>query len=464
MPRSPRRLGRLGPLALLLGAYACGGSSADPVATVVTSPAASTGGGDWPMYGFDARHWSYAADERKLALQSVPTLAPAWQSEIGIGTSSSFSAPSVAGGRVFVGSSVAAGDNFFGFDAATGAKLWSVDLGRRIGPCGLEGNVGIPSTAAISGSTLVVGGGDGAYFALDTASGRVLWHFDLSFAGESAFAWTSPLIRGDRAYVGISSECDNPSVRGELLSLDLASGAPLATQFFAPNNAIGAGIWNSPGLSEDGNVLYVTSGEDMGDNGPLEQAVVALDPTSLAVLEAKRLGPDNQDLDFASSPIAFHDAQGRKLVGAAHKDGCFYAFEAASFASGPRWSRCVGSIVGVLPGFDPKSGGGTLFIVGTGGASYDGSNATIFALDPASGADRHAPTRVGALGGGFALANGLILANAGAGGLLILDAQTGQALRAILPEGAGATLTGPTVAHGFVYWASGSKLNAWKVP
>ena len=52
--------------------------------------------------------------------------------------------------------------------------------------------------------------------------------------------------------------------------------------------------------------------------------MVSLDPLSLTIHEAHQQGQTNQDLDFGTTPIIFHDSQGRTLVGANHKDGTFY--------------------------------------------------------------------------------------------------------------------------------------------
>ena len=84
--------------------------------------------------------------------------------------------PAWPNGRVYVGSSAASpANNFFAFDAVTGAPAWAVTVGYR-SSCF---NVGIGSTAAISGTTLVVGAAapaNPAYYGLDDQRlGRPLW-------------------------------------------------------------------------------------------------------------------------------------------------------------------------------------------------------------------------------------------------------------------------------------------------
>ena len=69
----------------------------------------------------------------------------------------------------------------------------------------------------------MAGGGDSAYYGLDAATGAQVWRSPLA-AGFNGFPWASPLIAGSRVYLGVSSRCDNPSVRGAVRAVDLATG------------------------------------------------------------------------------------------------------------------------------------------------------------------------------------------------------------------------------------------------
>ena len=66
-----------------------------------------------------------------------------------------------------------------------------------------------------------VGGGGPDFYALDASTGAVLWQVytgDNSQAG-AHYNWSSPLIVGNYAYIGIASNCDNPLVQGQLLQV-----------------------------------------------------------------------------------------------------------------------------------------------------------------------------------------------------------------------------------------------------
>jgi outer membrane protein assembly factor BamB len=412
----------------------------------------AVGGSDWPMYGRDPTRSGYNPEEARIDSAAVDRLAPRFRATVGMGDLPSSSGPVVAGGRLYVGSSLPTGDNYFCFDAATGGRVWSADVGHSPP---FPGNVGIGSTAVVFEGTVVVGGGDAAYYALDAATGRRLWRHDTQVDPE-AFAWSSPLVANGLAYVGVSSRYG--AVRGELRALDLQDGGLRARQFFVPPGETGADIWNSPTLTRDGRMLLVATGNDAGGyGGPYTRAMVALDPLTLAILDARQEGVIGQDLDFGTTPVVFGDASGRTLVGANQKNGVFHAYDVRGIGAGAVWHRETGLNVGAMPAYDPKAGaGGTLFIMG--------DNGLLFGVDPATGADRWPPVAVGFAQGNLALANGLLFLGAGDGEVAVLEAATGTVLRVLIPEERGPTFSGVVVAGGTLYWTSGPYLNAWAAP
>ncbi|HMA36041.1 MAG TPA: PQQ-binding-like beta-propeller repeat protein [Chloroflexia bacterium] len=418
-------------------------------------PGAPTAAGDWPMYGHDPQHTSYNAVETTISAANLAQLISRWQFNVGSNGTPPSGAPSVANGRVYVGSSTGTGPNFFAFDAITGAQVFTTSVGY-VSSCF---NVGIGSTSAISGSVVTVGGGDAAYYGLDANSGAQLWR-QLMNVGPSGFAWESPVVGNGRSYIGMASRCDNPSVRGEIRALDLTTGTQLANQYFVPSGQAGAGIWQSPALSPDNSTILIDTGEDYnGYNGPYTRAMVSLDALSLTILQSNQQGPTASDSDFGTSPVVFHDSTNRLLVGANHKDGTFYTYLVSNINGGPLWSLPTGTSVGMMAAYDPSFGsGGTLFIYG--GSSH------LYAVDPATGANRWTtnPITVGAAHGNMAIANGLIFLNAGNGGLQIRSEADGSLLRTLAPANAGAANSGLAVANGFIYWLSGSYMNAWSLP
>jgi len=416
------------------------------------SPAVLSDPADWPMYGHDPQRTNYNPAESTISPSNVNSLVQRWAFNLGSSSPTS-GAPSVTNGRVYAGSSITTGNNYFALDAVTGAGIWSTSVGHG-NNCF---NVGIGSSAAVSGTVLSVGGGDQAFYGLDTDTGGQLWREPMN-VGSSGFPWASPLLAYGRSYLGMASCADNPSVRGELRAIDMTTGSNLGSQYFVPAGYRGAGIWNSPALSPDGSALVVATGEDYaGYNGPYNRAIVSLDPLTLAIMQSNQQGGTGGDLDYATTPLFFSDSMGRTLVGALHKNGTFYAYELNTINNGPIWSRSMGGYsAGMMPAYDPTFGaGGTLFVA---------TASRLYAMDPQTGQDRWAYISVSGLRGNMAIANGLIFLNV-AGSLQIRsETNNGTLLRTITPPVSGSTYTGPIVSHGFVYWLSGAWLNAWSLP
>jgi outer membrane protein assembly factor BamB len=442
-------------------ASGCGSSPASATApTANPFSAAIAGTGDWPMLGHDPARSNCNLSETSITAANASHLAPAWQFNVGWNGNPTASAPVVSNGQVFVGSSVNSGDNYFALSTSTGSLLWSANLGH-LGPLSATpcGGIGIGSTAAVAEGTLVVGGGDASYYALNPATGALLWNHPLN-VGPDGFAWESPLIASGLVYVGVASACFDNVVKGELRSLDITTGALLQDHVFVPPGHVGAGIWNSPSLSPDGSTLFITTGEDHGTNDPESQAVLSMNPQTLATLQVDREGPINEDKDFVTPPIVFSDEAGRLLVAAPSKVGIFYAYLANSIGTGPIWNRGEGTIIGLSSAYDPNAGtGGTLFFGGTNPAGNQ-----IHAVDPATGADRYPPLSVGKVHGNIAIANGLLFVNQGPQGVAIFNDATGEAVTVLVPAQAGTAYSGVTVSQGTVYWLSGPFLNAWRLP
>ncbi len=436
-------------LAALL--YFLAGNTAQQLAAAPASGSALYAPGDWPMYGRDPQRTGYNPDETAISASTVGQLRRAWQVRIGLGPTgvSAFNAPSVVGDTVYVASATSEGDNFFAFDRTTGALRWSAFIGYNPDECF---GVGIGSTAAISGSVITIGGGDGAYYGLSTVDGSQLWRDPLG-VGPSGFAWTSPLVANGRAYVGVASDCDSPSVRGELRSLNLFNGGHLGSAYIVPEGEAGGGIWNSPALSLDGSKVVVATGEDYeGFNGPLNRAMVVLDANTLDVLASNQQGSLGVDQDWAATPVIFRDSTGRVLVGANHKNATFYAYDLNDVSAGPVWSWESGLMIGTPPAYDPTFGNGGSLIFALRGRLYF--------LDPANGAIRQISDYFGPTAHGIAVANGLAYVNSD-GTLFILEEASGHILRTIAPPLHGTSLGGPVVSNGMVFWTSGEYLNAW---
>jgi hypothetical protein len=309
-----------------------------------------------------------------------------------------------------------------------------------------------------SGTTPVVyvAGPDGYLYALDGVTGAIRWRSLIAQPSSTVndyFNWSSPTIVGDRIYVGFSSNCDRPWVRGGLMAFDRISGARLATYYTVPAGSIGGGVWTSAAATSD--AVFVTTGSTCSSGSPPDSgctstnqegdsySVVRLNPTSLARVAAWKVPASELhaagDPDWGSSPVVFKatvNGTATRLVGACHKNGIFYVLPADSL-SAPLWKRQIGTATddgGNACLAAAISDGSRLFLASNattiGGVAYKGS---VRRVDPATGNTVWA-RGLSANVLGTPAENGtgvLAVATHGGTGTYLLDSDTGAVLATI---------------------------------
>jgi outer membrane protein assembly factor BamB len=374
---------------------------------------------NWTSYLGGARHPSYTADAQ-ISKDAARHLSLAWTWHPDAGTiagqpqSGMFSSPTVYNHRIYVGSYTGV---FYALNEATGTVLWrrmigfqpSLSCGQPLGVVSTASVVAVPNPPPGTGTTPVVyvAGPDGYLYALDGITGAVRWSslIDLpSTVTNDYFEFSSPTVVGNRIYIGFSSNCDTPFVRGGLAAFDRTTGSRLATYYAVPSGSIGGGVWTSAAATSD--AVFATTGSTCpapagsgctAGNQPGDSvSLVRLDPVTLARV-AKFTPPAAElnlagDPDWGSSPIIFNAVLGgtsTRLVGACHKNGFFYALRTSNLST-PVWKRQIGA---------PSDDGGNaclaagiydgtrLFVASNatviGGTSYQGS---LRRVNPATGA------------------------------------------------------------------------------
>ena len=200
--------------------------------------------------------------------------------------------------------------------------------------------VGLVASAAVrddgDGNPLVVvSTPTGTLQELDGRTGAVRWQrrvYTIPDDGQNDyFSWSSPIIVDGRVYIGVSSNCDTPFVRGELQAFDVDSGARLATYASMPatvdpdyeqrspapptNLYVGAGIWTTSAAG-DGSSIYVTTGSTYDSTNDAHPPLDTneFDQYSLVKLDGADLTkqgkfaipqPDGGDPDWGSGAILF---------------------------------------------------------------------------------------------------------------------------------------------------------------
>src|SRR3954454_5543827 len=120
------------------------------------------------------------------------------------------SSPTVSAGVVYIGSNTG---EFYAIDENNGAILWQQLLGYTT-PSTCRTGKGVTSTATVapdpvSGTPMVyVGGGDGYLYALDAATGNIVWRqfvIDVGTTENSGYLYGSPLVFNKTISIGLSS-------------------------------------------------------------------------------------------------------------------------------------------------------------------------------------------------------------------------------------------------------------------
>jgi outer membrane protein assembly factor BamB len=414
----------------------------------------ATTAADWPTYLANGQRNGANAGETILTTANASQLVSKWTYKTGGVIAAS---PTVVAGVVYVGS----WDGYeYALDAGTGALKWRTFLGITTGQSGCSPqSLGISSAAAVTGGVVYVGGGDSYWYALDAATGNVLWRV---FTGDNSAAsghynWASPLLYNGYAYVGVSSLGDCPLVQGQLLQVSLSTHQIVNTVNVVPNGQVGGGIWTSPAVDPVSNTIFVTTGTITNyATEPLAQAILAIDATSLTLKDSWQL-PSNvqvQDSDWGTTPTLFTDASGNLLVAAINKNGFAYALKRTNLAAGPVWQQQV-AVGGICPtcGDGSVSSGafanGTLFLAAgnttINGTGYPGS---VRAFDPATGSIRWQHGAPKPVVPALAYANGLVIDGAGPN-LEVLDAADGTVLFSY--KTGGGLYAAPSVSNGMIF-------------
>lgn len=339
-----------------------------PGATAAPRPAAArpdvnraAGRQDWPAYLFAARHRSATSGPATITPANAGRLKAVWafheKPSAGNQPPGGFSAsPTVAGGRVFAGS--ATGD-FYALRESTGRVLWHRVLDyEAVGNNGSCKNArGITGTATVAadprtGRATVYVPGARYLYALDAATGAQRWRALVGAPGSESvvgayYNYASPTVTNGRVYMGVSSSCNEPFVRGGIQVFSQRTGGLQHSFWTVPSGVVGASVWSS--VAADGSWAYVTTGDPRyhGLHPFHGYSFLRLDARTLALRGSWRLDlPQSSDLDFGSSPTLFYGAVGGKqtaLVGACNKNGRYYALRREALNRGPVWSVQVGA-------------------------------------------------------------------------------------------------------------------------
>jgi uncharacterized protein (TIGR03437 family) len=342
---------------------------------------------DWPMYLADLAHTSFRANETQINPGNVSQLAQLWKISAGAPVASGVT---VSNGFLFVGDWAG---NFRAVNASTGAVVWTRFLGVAPNPAqsGCMPGVGVSAQSVVNGQTVYAAGGDSAIYAMDRNTGAIQWRVALADPQTGSYLWSSLSIYQNALYIGMASLTDCPLVRGGLARIPLNNPANPQIQYFVPAGMTGAGLWSTPAIDTQNNLVYLTTGNadaslQDASRGIWGSALLVLDATTLAIKAHFFLPfvPQDTDADWGSSPLLFSSG-GQPYVAANGKTGAMWVLHRPDLT--PVWSyqlatdcdsptQGCGSVS--TPAFD-----GNLLITGAGQPA--GANmppGTVYGFDP----------------------------------------------------------------------------------
>jgi len=299
-----------------------------------------------------------SASEAGLSAEQVPRLSLKWAFGFPDATSA-WSQPTVAAGRLFVGSQ---NGTVYALDAKTGCIYWTFTAKSGVRTALTYQEFHQPDRA------MVFFGDTGAnVYALDAATGRAIWSRTID-AHPLARVTGSLTVAFGRVFVPVSSIEETAAsqqnyacctFRGSLNALDAETGEVAWRTFTVPEpqmvgkNAAGValwapagvGIWSAPTIDLKRRLVYAATGNTYsGAAQPTADAIVALDPASGAITWTKQLtagdvfgcrpgaancgekaGPDF-DIGTPAMLVARGDGAHDMIV-AAQKSGVAYALD-----------------------------------------------------------------------------------------------------------------------------------------
>lgn len=271
--------------------------------------------------------------------------------------------PTVAGGRVFVGSR---SGHLYALDAKSGCTVWEFAARSEVRTAIL---VSPPDHA---GRTLLFFGDTKAnLYGIDAATGAQIWRTKVD-DHRSATLTGSPVLFEGRLYLGVSSieeftgafaEYSCCSFRGSVQAIDASNGERIWKTHTIPEvpkprwrNAkgvmqlgpAGAGIWSAPTIDAKLRRLYVTTGDNYSDPPTDDSdAIIAYDLESGKRLWSQQFTEgdaynmacnskadgvncpqaDGPDFDFGSSGILVELDNGKRALVAGQKSGVVHAID-----------------------------------------------------------------------------------------------------------------------------------------
>ena len=377
----------------------------------------SPGPNDWSTFGFDAQQTrAYPASTTGFGTSA---LAPKWHSALAP-VSELDSSVTVSNGVAYVGT---VHGTLYAINVATGAVLWTF---ATHGP--IYGSPNIVKGVLYFGTVNVPNEGIvGNYvYALDASTGTQIWEELLPNGG----AWYAPTVNAGRVIVPMANK---EGQSGGVVAYSATDGTMLW------NDNLLEGVWSPASFDPTGTHLYLATGNPCtsvtkpspGDG--CSGSILDIDPTTGSIRWSYRVPDVSGDDDCATAP-AFDS--GMVFVGC--KNGIEYAFNALT-----------GAIIWQFnTGLSGDSGIFSSAAVANGVVYFGAGDSKLHAVSESSGTQLWSYPTKGAVVGSPIVAEGAVYA-ASVGGTLYALSPSGTLLASAALGGP--TLASPSLADGVLY-------------
>jgi len=444
-----------------------------------------------------------------LTAEQVPALKLKWAFGFP-NTTSTFGQPTIAGGRLFLGSE---DGTVYSLDARTGCIYWTYKAAATV-------RTAISIDASLN--AIYFGDVKANAYRVDAASGMLVWKVQVD-THPFARVTGAPKLHAGRLYVPVSSIEEIPggnakypccTFRGSVAALETGTGKQIWKTYAIPDppqstrvnskgtqmsGPAGAAIWSSPTIDLERKAIYVATGNAYSDP-PVRytDAILSLDMETGSLQWARQMTegdgwnfnclnpnrfscPEHEgpDLDFGSSPILRTAAPGKRLLLVGQKSGMLHAIDPdaqgkivwqvrigkGGALGGIEWGsaaddQAVYAALSDIEGAHPELGGGLFAIrISTGEKIWYAAPPRPPCLGkPGCTAAQMAPVTVIPNVVFSGSMDGHLRAYSTAEGKLLWDFDTlrsYETVNGIKAGGGSLNATGPTVAGGMLYVNSG---------
>jgi polyvinyl alcohol dehydrogenase (cytochrome) len=300
-----------------------------------------------------------SAEASGLSLSDVPKLRLKWAFRLGDVTFVR-GQPVVVGNRLFAANQA---DKLYALGAKSGCVYWVFDTAAPI-------RGGVIAGRANNSAAVFFGDAAGNAYAVDTASGKLLWKTHVEDHYATMLTAVPNLYQGV-LYFGVSSAEEGTGAvpgaecctfRGSVVALNAATGKRIwktytiadtpkpttknktGVQRWGPS---GAAVWSTPTIDEKRDAIYVATGDNYSDPPTkTSDAILALERSTGKILWSRQITtgdaytvdcdqavktncPDSKgpDFDFGQPPILVSLPNGKRALVIGQKSGVAHALD-----------------------------------------------------------------------------------------------------------------------------------------